>query len=209
MNWLNVWLFVRIPLYLMICPSVSIITPAAIPTVPVTGSPGGSWNCVLGGVDKMYIRTIFYLLLFFAFSSAVFARGGDVPVHGYTRADGAYVQPHMRSAPDGTTSNNWSTYGNYNPYTGKEGTRHYSQQDVPNAYPSPYAVPAPQPTFEDQMQSWMGHSAYELKCKLGDSYKTHKQKHGTSIEYADNNERLEFFLDTNGVIFAWKTWSYL
>jgi hypothetical protein len=49
--------------------------------------------------------------------------GSDVYVHGYVKRDGTYVQPHMRSAPDGNFWNNWSTKGNVNPYTGKEGTR--------------------------------------------------------------------------------------
>ncbi len=47
----------------------------------------------------------------------------DVFVNGYTRSDGTYVQPHYRSNPDGNIYNNWSTKGNYNPYTGKLGTR--------------------------------------------------------------------------------------
>ena len=37
---------------------------------------------------------------------------------GYFRSDGTYVQGHWRSAADGNFWNNWSTWGNYNPYTG-------------------------------------------------------------------------------------------
>jgi hypothetical protein len=51
--------------------------------------------------------------------------GGDVSVRGYTRKDGTYVEPYHRSAPDGDFWNNWSTKGNINPYTGKEGTKLY------------------------------------------------------------------------------------
>lgn len=47
----------------------------------------------------------------------------DVRVEGYYRKNGTYVQPHYRSRPDGNTSNNWSTRGNVNPYTGKAGTK--------------------------------------------------------------------------------------
>jgi hypothetical protein len=46
----------------------------------------------------------------------------DVRVRGYFRQDGTYVQPHMRSAPDSSYNNNWSTYPNINPYTGQQGT---------------------------------------------------------------------------------------
>ena len=49
--------------------------------------------------------------------------GGSVSVRGYYRKDGTYVRPHMRSAPDGDFSNNWSTRGNVNPYTGAPGTK--------------------------------------------------------------------------------------
>ncbi|WP_204561731.1 hypothetical protein [Azospirillum palustre] len=47
--------------------------------------------------------------------------GGSVSVHGYTRGNGTYVAPHMRSAPNGTALDNWSTQGNINPYTGEPG----------------------------------------------------------------------------------------
>jgi len=47
----------------------------------------------------------------------------DVSVKGYTRRDGTYVRPHMRSNPDGNFGNNWSTVGNRNPYTGQWGTK--------------------------------------------------------------------------------------
>lgn len=52
-------------------------------------------------------------------------------VRGYTRKDGTYVPQHMRSSPDDDRSNNWSSRGNVNPYTGERG------------YVDPY-VPKPQ-----------------------------------------------------------------
>jgi hypothetical protein len=45
----------------------------------------------------------------------------DVSVRGHFRRDGTYVQPHMRSAPDSSYNNNWSTSPNVNPYTGQQG----------------------------------------------------------------------------------------
>lgn len=47
----------------------------------------------------------------------------DVSVNGYYRKNGTYVKPHMRSSPDSSFRNNWSTVGNVNPYTGKKGTK--------------------------------------------------------------------------------------
>lgn len=43
-------------------------------------------------------------------------------VSGYSRKDGTYVAPHHRSERDGARNNNWSTDGNTNPHTGKDGT---------------------------------------------------------------------------------------
>ena len=41
----------------------------------------------------------------------------DVYVNGYTRSDGSYVGGHYRSSPNSSVYDNWSTYGNVNPYT--------------------------------------------------------------------------------------------
>jgi hypothetical protein len=46
----------------------------------------------------------------------------QVHVRGYYRSNGTYVQPHMRSSPDGNPYNNYSYPGNTNPYTGKVAT---------------------------------------------------------------------------------------
>lgn len=52
------------------------------------------------------------------------ASGGQpVHVNGHTRSNGTYVAPHMRTHPDSSRLNNWSTKGNVNPYTGNAGTR--------------------------------------------------------------------------------------
>lgn len=65
----------------------------------------------------------FLLLFIVTFTSCLAV--GDVKVDGYYRKDGTYVQPHYRSDPNGTKSDNWTTKGNINPYTGEIGTRTY------------------------------------------------------------------------------------
>lgn len=62
-----------------------------------------------------------YLSLLILLFISTFALAKDVYVKGYTRSDGTHVRGHYRSAPDGTINNNFSTKGNVNPYTGKEG----------------------------------------------------------------------------------------
>jgi hypothetical protein len=41
----------------------------------------------------------------------------------YNQNSGAYVQPHYQTNPNNTTLDNYGTRGNYNPYTGRTGTR--------------------------------------------------------------------------------------
>lgn len=52
----------------------------------------------------------------------------QVKVRGYVKKDGTYVQPHVKTSPDGYKYNNYSSYGNINPYTGKMGAK-----DKPNS----------------------------------------------------------------------------
>ena len=44
-------------------------------------------------------------------------------VSGYTRSNGTYVQSHVRTMPNSTNWDNFSTKGNTNPYTGTTGNR--------------------------------------------------------------------------------------
>jgi len=46
-------------------------------------------------------------------------------VSGYTRSNGTYVQPYYRSDRNSTVTDNYSYYGNTNPYTGNVGTDKY------------------------------------------------------------------------------------
>ena len=50
----------------------------------------------------------------------------DVYVQPYVRSDGTYVQGHRRSDPNGSQSDNYSSRGNTNPYTGERGYRNPS-----------------------------------------------------------------------------------
>lgn len=68
-------------------------------------------------------------------------------VQGYTRRDGTYVAPHMRTNPDGNPFNNYSSRGNVNPYTGQMGSVNpYSQPLAP----SPSYLPPPPPVYTTQ-----------------------------------------------------------
>lgn len=73
----------------------------------------------------------------------------DDSVNGYFRRDGTYVQPHMRSSPNSTTLDNFSTRGNTNPYTGTTGTRDPFQTYNPPSY-TPPPVYQPTPIYQPQ-----------------------------------------------------------
>ena len=77
-------------------------------------------------------RTFFFSLLV---SGPVMARGGHGSktspsgnngthsVEGHTTKNGTYVQPHRQTNPNNTKRDNWSSKGNVNPDTGKQGTK--------------------------------------------------------------------------------------
>ncbi len=58
----------------------------------------------------------------------------DIYVNGYFRKDGTYVSGHYRSAPNNSFYDNYSTKGNINPYTLREGWK--TKEDVSISYSS-------------------------------------------------------------------------
>lgn len=60
-------------------------------------------------------------------SAAVFvvpAQAKNTYVRGYVKpSTGTYVAPHVRTAPNRTKVDNWTSRPNVNPYTGKPGTK--------------------------------------------------------------------------------------
>lgn len=66
------------------------------------------------------------------------AHAKDVFVQGHVRSDGTYVQPHYRLAPDHSQYNNYGSQGNYNSYTGQQGTVQPSYGMPQSSYQKPY-----------------------------------------------------------------------
>jgi hypothetical protein len=59
-------------------------------------------------------------------SSSSYSSGTNSSVRyqsGYTRSNGTYVQGHYKTSSNYTNHDNFSTSGNYNPYTGSTGSR--------------------------------------------------------------------------------------
>lgn len=86
--------------------------------------------------------------LLFALLSLSASAFADTYVNGYTRSNGTYVQPHYRSDANSVRSDNYSSQGNTNPYTGEAGSQRneYSNPPAYNqgsglgypSYPNPY-----------------------------------------------------------------------
>lgn len=66
---------------------------------------------------------------------------GQVRVRGHFRSDGTYVQPHVRSAPNSSRFDNWSTSPNVNPYNGRQGTVNPFNSYQPRSYSPPVYTP--------------------------------------------------------------------
>lgn len=73
------------------------------------------------------MKTILLLALAATLSAAPAI--ADQYVKGHTRSDGTYVAPYHRSSPNSVQSDNYSTKGNTNPYTGQAGTQRDTTYD--------------------------------------------------------------------------------
>jgi hypothetical protein len=65
----------------------------------------------------------FLLSVGFLAISALVSAQSTTYVNGYTKQDGTYVQGHYKTSSDNSNTNNYSTKGNTNPYTGEYGTK--------------------------------------------------------------------------------------
>lgn len=68
------------------------------------------------------MKTIAVALMAAAAMGPTFAQK-TTRVDGHFKKDGTYVAPHTRTTPNSTTLDNYSTKGNTNPLTGKQGTK--------------------------------------------------------------------------------------
>lgn len=66
------------------------------------------------------------LVIFFAVAVLLFATKAEAytsRTNGYYKNNGTYVKPYYRTSPNSKKNDNYSYKGNYNPYTGKYGTK--------------------------------------------------------------------------------------
>lgn len=68
---------------------------------------------------KRFFVTVTIILVGFLVFSSVPVEAARV--RGHIRGNGTYVEPHYRSSPNSFKGDNYSSWGNTNPYTGKRG----------------------------------------------------------------------------------------
>lgn len=74
-------------------------------------------------------------------TSVALAQGSHMK-QGYIKKDGTYVPPSYATNPNNTKLDNYSSKGNINPYTGKEGTVDPYKVELPKVEPyKPYKPP--------------------------------------------------------------------
>lgn len=76
---------------------------------------------ILTNKEKNMKRLVVSLFLLLAIAAPSFAGY----VSGYSRGNGTYVQSYYRSDYNNTVRDNYSYYGNTNPYTGSSGSNYY------------------------------------------------------------------------------------
>jgi len=72
---------------------------------------------------KSSIMIALSVIFCMAMSVEAEARGGSHSRRAHIKRDGTYVAPSRATNPNSTKIDNWSTKGNFNPYTGKLGTK--------------------------------------------------------------------------------------
>ncbi len=75
------------------------------------------------------VKQYFLLCLLMVAPSTMAASSNSVK--GYTKKDGTYVQSYKKTNPDQIRRNNYSSEGNYNPNTGKQGKQRNELSNPP------------------------------------------------------------------------------
>lgn len=86
------------------------------------------------------MKTLYTLLFALLLPFSLLAQG-EHWVNGYRKNDGTYVPGHWRTNPNSTRNDNYSTYPNINPHTGKVGTKPGDYAYPPINRPTSPAIP--------------------------------------------------------------------
>lgn len=130
---------------------------------------------------KFRLSTAFVLLLL------PIGVDAQVRVKGYLKRDGTYVMPHLRSRPNSSFWDNWSTKGNSNPYTGEYGTKlwpspSFSSYRNSSRFSQPFESTRSRITFDDD--------PYWEIIRLQNELRIARMREEASREYEDYMRRM-------------------
>lgn len=90
-----------------------------------------------------------WLVVLLVIAASLADATAQVHVRGYYRKNGTYVAPYVRSSPNSSRTDNYSSRGNYNPYTGRQGTVDPYRESQPGPY-APAVRYTPSSTYVSQ-----------------------------------------------------------
>jgi hypothetical protein len=76
-------------------------------------------------MKKILVSFVLFMSLFGFMALNVDQADASTHVRGYTTKRGTYVQSYYRSNSNSVKYDNYSSKGNYNPYTGKKGYKNW------------------------------------------------------------------------------------
>ncbi len=74
------------------------------------------------------IVVVALMFSFIAMPAQAKSKNSSTHVSSYTKKSGTHVKTYKRTTRDNTYKNNYSYKGNYNPHTGKYGTKTYRKK---------------------------------------------------------------------------------
>lgn len=105
----------------------------------------------------------------------------QVGVSGHYRSNGTYVAPHVRTNPNSTVNDNWTTRPNVNPYTGQAGTRSPSYGS--SSYRSTPSYTAPRQAYGSSYGTSTSSSSSSRSSSYGSSSRSSSYGSGYNPRY--------------------------
>lgn len=135
-----------------------------------------------GSLDwKGYLMKLKMIGIVAASALMATSAAAQVGVSGHYRSNGTYVAPHVRTNPNNTVNDNWTTRPNVNPYTGQAGTRSPSYGS--SSYGSTPSYTAPRQAYGSSYGTSSSSSSSSRSSSYGSSSRTSSYGSGYNPRY--------------------------
>jgi hypothetical protein len=119
---------------------------------------------------KKLLIGISIVVAMFVFSVPQSAKAASTYVNGYFKSNGTYVNGYYKTTSNSTKFDNYSTKGNYNPYTGKIGTVNPYKYVAPKYTAPTYKYSPPSYSYKKPSYSYKA-PTYSYKAPTYKIYK--------------------------------------